>query len=57
LYVPLSGATARSNIRILVVPLAEKDVSKGKGKGKEKGKKKPTKNIFKNIIYKEVLTP
>jgi ATP-dependent DNA helicase PIF1 len=51
LYVALSRATARSNIKILAVPAAEKDMSKGKGK------KKPTKDIFtKNIVYKEVLT-
>jgi len=59
-YVVLSRAMKRSNIRILAVPPAEKDVSKGKGKGKgkEKGKKKPAKDIFtKNIVYKEVLTP
>jgi len=56
LYVALSRAMARSNIRILTMPVAEKDVNKGKGK--EKGKKKPTKDIFtKNIVYKEVLTP
>ena len=55
LYVALSRATARSNIRILAVPAVEKDVNKGKGKGK--GKKRPTKDIFtKNIVYKEVLT-
>jgi ATP-dependent exoDNAse (exonuclease V) alpha subunit len=55
LYVALSRATARSNIRILAVSAAEKDVNRGKGKGK--GKKKVTKNIFtKNIVYKEVLT-
>jgi ATP-dependent DNA helicase PIF1 len=54
--VALSRATARSNIRILVVPATEKDMNKEKGK--EKGKKKPTKDIFtKNIIYKDVLTP
>jgi hypothetical protein len=54
--VALSRATARSNIRILTVPAAEKEVNKGKGKGK--GKKKATKDIFiENIIYKEVLTP
>ena len=53
LYVALSRATARSNIRILAVPAAEKDVNKGKGKGKGKGKKKATKDI----VYKEVLTP
>jgi hypothetical protein len=47
---------ARSNIRILAMSAAEKDVNKEKGKGK--GKKKPTKDIFtKNIVYKEVLTP
>jgi ATP-dependent exoDNAse (exonuclease V) alpha subunit len=56
LYVALSRATTRSNIRILAMPAAEKDVNKGKRK--EKGKKKATNNIFtKNIIYKEVLTP
>jgi len=56
LYVALSRATARSNIRILAIPAAEKDMNRGKGKGK--GKKKPTKDIFtKNIVYKEVLTP
>ena len=53
LYVALSRATARSNIRILVVPATEKDVNKGKGKENRKGKKKATKDIFtKNIIYK-----
>ena len=53
LYVAQSRATARSNIRILAVPAAEKDVNKGKGNGK----KKVTKDIFtKNIVYKEVLT-
>jgi ATP-dependent exoDNAse (exonuclease V) alpha subunit len=57
LYVALSRAMARLNIRILAMPPAEKDVSKEKGKGKEK-KKKLTKDIFtKNIVYKEVLTP
>lgn len=54
LYVALSRATARSNIRILAVPAAEKDMNKGK----RKGKKKLAKDIFtKNIVYKEVLTP
>ena len=60
LYVALSRATARLNIRILAVPAAEKGVNKGKGKGKRKrkGKKKATKDMFtKNIVYKEVLTP
>jgi ATP-dependent exoDNAse (exonuclease V) alpha subunit len=56
LYVALSRATTRSNIRILAVPTAEKDVNKGKEKGKEKNKS--TKDIFtKNIVYKDVLTP
>jgi ATP-dependent exoDNAse (exonuclease V) alpha subunit len=56
LYVALSRATARSNIRILAVPTAAKDMNKRNGKGS--GKKKPTKDIFtKNIVYKEVLTP
>ena len=55
LYVSLSRATTRSNIRILAVPAAKKDVNKEKGK--EKGKKRPTNEIFtENIIYKEVLT-
>jgi ATP-dependent DNA helicase PIF1 len=52
LYVALSRATTRSNIRILTVPPAEKDVSKGNSK------KKSAKDIFtKNIVYKKVLTP
>jgi hypothetical protein len=51
LYVALSRATARSNIRILAVPPTEKGVSKGNKK------KNPIKDIFtKNIVYKEVLT-
>jgi ATP-dependent exoDNAse (exonuclease V) alpha subunit len=51
LYVALSRATTRSNIRILVVPTVEKDVNKGKRK------KKLTEDIFtKNNVYKEVLT-
>jgi len=55
LYVALSRATARSNIKILAVLAAEKDVNKRKEKGK--GKKRPTKDIFtKNIVYKDVLT-
>ena len=55
LYVALSRATARSNIRMLAVPTVGKDVNKRKEKGN--GKKKATKDIFtKNIIYKEVLT-
>ena len=58
LYVVLSRAMARSNIRMLAMTAAEKDVNKGKRKGKGNEKKKATNNIFtKNIIYKEVLTP
>ena len=58
LYVALSRATARSNIRILVVPATEKDVNKGKAKEKRKEKKKLAKDIFtKNVINKEVITP
>jgi ATP-dependent exoDNAse (exonuclease V) alpha subunit len=58
LYMVLSRAMARSNIKILALSAAEKDVNKGKGKGKGKAKKKATKDIFtKNIVYKEVLTP
>jgi ATP-dependent DNA helicase PIF1 len=50
LYVPLSRATTRSNIRILDAPAAEKDINKEKGKGKRK--KELAKDIFtNNIIY------
>ena len=51
MYVVLSRATTRLNIKILAVPSDEKVVTKGKAK------KKPTKDVFtKNIVYKEVLT-
>jgi hypothetical protein len=57
LYVALSRATTRSNIRILAVPTAEEDMNE-KENGNGKGKKKLSKDIFtKNIVYKEVLTP
>jgi ATP-dependent exoDNAse (exonuclease V) alpha subunit len=49
LYVALSGATARSNIRIIAARPGDKN-----------NKKKKTKvngTYTKNIIYKEVLTP
>jgi ATP-dependent exoDNAse (exonuclease V) alpha subunit len=36
LYVALSRATARSNIRILAMSPAEKDASKGKEKGRRR---------------------
>jgi hypothetical protein len=55
LYVALSRATARSNIRILVVPLAEKDASKEKGKGKRT--RNQQKIYSQRIVYKEVITP
>jgi hypothetical protein len=50
--VALSRATARSSIRVLALPSAEKDVKKG-------NKKIKTQNgtYTKNIVYKEVLTP
>jgi ATP-dependent DNA helicase PIF1 len=52
LYVALSRATARSNIKVLTVPTVEKDVKKGKKKiTMENG------TYTKKIIYKEVLTP
>jgi ATP-dependent DNA helicase PIF1 len=57
LYVALSRATTRSNIRILITPTVEKDVNKGKRKKKLAENKKLEKDIFtKNIVYKEVLT-
>jgi ATP-dependent DNA helicase PIF1 len=57
LYVALSRATTRSNIRILITPTVEKDVNKGKRKKKLAEDKKLEKDIFtKNIVYKEVLT-
>ena len=50
LYVVLSRATTRSNIRILAVLAAEKDVNKRKGKWKGKGKKKATKDTSIHIF-------
>ena len=52
LYVALSRAMARSSIRVLAMPYAEKDVKKG-------NKKITIQNgtYTKNIVYKEVLTP
>jgi hypothetical protein len=48
LYVALSRATARSNIRILVVPPSDRNDKKNKTK---------INGIYtKNIVYKEVLT-
>ena len=48
-YLVLSRATARSNIRVLTMPVVEKNMNKGN---------KSVNGIFvKNIIYKEVITP
>ncbi|WVZ95702.1 hypothetical protein U9M48_041434 [Paspalum notatum var. saurae] len=62
LYVALSRATARSNIKILAIPAIDGDDKK---KNKNNKKKKQEENSFtisdgiytKNIVYKEVLTP
>eukprot|EP00267_Zea_mays_P035401 XP_008671140.1 ATP-dependent DNA helicase PIF1 [Zea mays] len=54
LYVALSRATARSNIKILVIPAVD-----GKKKSRKGVKKNPTVDCgtyTKNIVYKEVLT-
>ena len=51
LYVALSRATARSNIRILALLATEKGMNKEKVKGEGKRKKKLAKDIFmKNIV-------
>uniref|UniRef100_A0A8I6WRR5 ATP-dependent DNA helicase n=1 Tax=Hordeum vulgare subsp. vulgare TaxID=112509 RepID=A0A8I6WRR5_HORVV len=59
LYVALSRATAKRNIKILAI----KDDDKGKGKGKEQSKNskkrkrsEPLLTTMKNIVYKEVLS-
>ncbi|AQK60686.1 hypothetical protein ZEAMMB73_Zm00001d053905 [Zea mays] len=54
LYVALSRATARSNIKILVIPAVD-----GRKKSRKGVKKNPTVDCgtyTKNIVYKEVLT-
>jgi ATP-dependent DNA helicase PIF1 len=54
LYVSLSRATARSNIKILVIPAVD-----GRKKSRKGVKKNPTVDCgtyTKNIVYKEVLT-
>ena len=70
LYVAMSRATTRTNIKILALPPnateleeeAKKEKKNGKNKGKEtvnnkKEKKKiPVYTFTKNIVYKEVLT-
>ena len=58
LYVALSRATAKSNIKILI----EKDKPKEKGRKQSKNSKKRKRSTvsvlssMKNIVYKEVLT-
>lgn len=59
LYVALSRATAKRNIKILAI----KDDGKGKGKVKEQSKNskkrkssEPLLTTMKNIVYKEVLS-
>jgi uncharacterized lipoprotein YajG len=52
LYVQLSRAMARSNIKVFVVPGIDKNMNKGKRK-----KKLANDTFTKNIVYKEVLTP
>ena len=69
LYVAMSRATARSNIKILALPSnAEEDAEKDERDAKMSKKKKKTKKekkkkvpvldgtYTKNIVYKEVLT-
>ena len=65
LYVALSRATARSNVRILALPpnvVEERKNTNKKGKKRPKKKLKTTISTIdgtftKNIVYKEVLTP
>ena len=71
LYVAMSRATSRKNIKILAKPpnaVEEEDdpkkIEKGKRNGKEKTKKNEKKYIStgngtfkKNIVHKEILTP
>ncbi|WVZ96732.1 hypothetical protein U9M48_042333 [Paspalum notatum var. saurae] len=64
LYVALSRATARSNIKILAIPAIDGDNNNKKKNKKKKTKGDEEKNSFtindgiytKNIVYKEVLT-
>jgi ATP-dependent DNA helicase PIF1 len=54
LYVALSRATTRSNIKILAIPAVD-----GKKKSRKGARKKPAVDCgtcTKNIVYKEVLT-
>uniref|UniRef100_A0A453IF08 DNA helicase Pif1-like 2B domain-containing protein n=1 Tax=Aegilops tauschii subsp. strangulata TaxID=200361 RepID=A0A453IF08_AEGTS len=58
LYVALSRATAKRNIKILIEKEKEKDNGK-KQSGKSKKRKRPSLSLqtsMKNIVYKEVLT-
>ncbi|WVZ90742.1 hypothetical protein U9M48_037015 [Paspalum notatum var. saurae] len=64
LYVAISRATARSNIKILVIPAVDGDDKKNKTKNKKKKKQQEENNgsigdgtYTKNIVYKEVLMP
>ena len=53
LYVALSRATARSNVKILAIPAVDEKKKKRKNTGYPK-----IDGIYtKNIVYKEVLTP
>uniref|UniRef100_A0A453AVV0 ATP-dependent DNA helicase n=2 Tax=Triticinae TaxID=1648030 RepID=A0A453AVV0_AEGTS len=58
LYVALSRATAKRNIKILIEKEKEKENAK-KQSGKPKKRKRPALSLqtsMKNIVYKEVLT-
>ena len=58
LYVALSRATAKRNIKILIEKEKEKENAKKKS-GKSKKRKRPALSLqtaMKNIVYKEVLT-
>jgi len=59
LYVALSRATAKVNIKILAIKEKEEDSGKGKDQTKNSKKRKrsePLLTIMKNIVYKEVLS-
>ena len=59
LYVALSRATAKRNIKILTIKDNGKGKSKGKGESKNSKKRKrsePLLTTMKNIVYKEVLS-
>ncbi|WVZ76928.1 hypothetical protein U9M48_024846 [Paspalum notatum var. saurae] len=59
LYVALSRATARTNVKILAIPAIDDNI-KNKKKKQKREEKSSTVNdgvYTKNIVYKEVLTP